>query len=126
MMRSATNRQRGMSGSGWFMTIVLVFGAASIALRLVPHYLQHGTVDGQILSLLDNPDLAGMNSRQVHRRLESMLKLNNIRDFEIEDKLEIERSAGNVKMDLVYEIREHLFWNVDVILTFEEHYEKVL
>jgi hypothetical protein len=38
----------------------------------------------------------------------------------------MEITAGVVKMDLFYEVREPLFWNVDVILTFEEHYEKVL
>lgn len=119
-------RQRGMSGSSWFMVIVLIFGAVSVGLRLIPHYTQHNTVDGQIRALLDRPEMVDMSRSQVHERLEKNLKLNNIRDFDTRDKLEIERAAGVVKMDLNYEVREHMFWNVDVILTFEEHYEKVL
>lgn len=118
--------QRGMSGSGWFMVILFVFGAASVGLRLIPHYTQHNTVDGQILSLLDKPEMSGMSNSEVHERLKSNLKLNNVRDFDTRDKLTIDMAAGVVKMDLFYEVREPLFWNVDVILTFEEHYEKVL
>lgn len=119
-------RQRGMSGSGWFMVILMVFAAASVGLRLIPHYTQHSTVDGQIRSLLDKPEMARLSRGEVHDRLKSNLKLNNVRDFDTRDKLEIEMSSGVVKMDLFYEVREPMFWNVDVILTFEEHYEKVL
>lgn len=119
-------RQRGMSGSGWFLLIVVVLGSASVGLRLIPHYTQHSTVDGQIRALLDRPEMSGMGRNEVHERLKTNLKLNNVRDFDTRDKLTMEITAGVVKMDLFYEVREPLFWNVDVILTFEEHYEKVL
>ena len=125
-MAPGRKHQRGMSGSGWFMIIILLFGAASVGLRLMPHYLDHGTIDGQILALLENPDLRDMGPNRIHRELERMLKLNNIREFETKDKLEIEKGAGTLRMDFRYEVREPLFWNIDVLLTFEEHYEKVL
>ena len=119
-------RQAGMSGASWFMVIVLVFGAASIALRLLPHYLDHGSVDTEVRALLDSGEMASLTVSQVHRTLEQRLKLNNIRDFETKDKLEIDKGNGNVRMTLAYEVREHLFWNIDVVLSFEEQYEKVL
>ena len=117
-MARAHRHQRGMSGSGWFMIIILLFGAASVGLRLMPHYLDHNTIDGQILSLLENPSLRQMGPAGIHRELERMLKLNNIRDFETKDKLEIQKGAGTITMDFRYEVREPLFWNVDVVLTF--------
>lgn len=125
-MRNGRRHQQGLSGSGWFMVIILIFGAASVGLKVVPYYLDHNTIHGQILSLLENPELREMGPNRIHRELERMLRLNNIRDFDTKDKLEIQKGAGTLTMDFKYEVREKLFWNVDVVLTFEEHYEKVL
>ena len=122
MERTCTRRQAGMSGSGWFM----VMGAVSVGMRLIPHYLQHDSINGLILALLEQPDLAGMNGSKIRRELTQMMKLNNIRDFDLRDKLEVQKGAGTLEMDFRYEVREHMFWNVDVVLSFEEHYEKVL
>ena len=124
--RTRARRQAGMSGSGWFIVIIIVMGAASVGMRLIPHYLQHDSINGLILSLLEQPDLAGMNGSKIRRELTQMMKLNNIRDFELRDKLEVQKGAGTLEMDFKYEVREHMFWNVDVVLSFEEHYEKVL
>lgn len=126
MERTCARRQAGMSGSGWFMVIIIVMGAASVGMRLIPHYLQHDSINGLILALLEQPDLAGMNGSKIRRELTQMMKLNNIRDFDLRDKLEVQKGAGTLEMDFRYEVREHMFWNVDVVLSFEEHYEKVL
>ncbi|MEE4300940.1 MAG: DUF4845 domain-containing protein [Pseudomonadales bacterium] len=123
---SGLSRQRGMSASGWFLVIALILGATSVGVRLVPHYLDHEIIDGQIRSLLENPGFVDMSRGQIHDRLKAALKRNNIREFDSREALEFEKRSGAVTMDLFYEVREPLFWNVDVILTFEEHYEKVL
>jgi hypothetical protein len=101
-------------------------GAASIGMRLIPHYMQHDSIDGLIRDLLEQPDLAGMNGAKIRRELTQMMKINNIRDFDLRDKLEVQKGAGTLEMDFKYEVREHMFWNVDVVLSFEERYEKVL
>ena len=126
MARARARRQAGMSGSGWFMVIIIVMGAASIGMRLIPHYMQHDSIDGLIRDLLEQPDLAGMNGVKIRRELTQMMKINNIRDFDLRDKLEVQKGAGTLEMDFKYEVREHMFWNVDVVLSFEERYEKVL
>lgn len=126
MARARARRQAGMSGSGWFMVIIIVMGAASIGMRLIPHYMQHDSIDGLIRDLLEQPDLAGMNGAKIRRELTQMMKINNIRDFDLRDKLEVQKGAGTLEMDFKYEVREHMFWNVDVVLSFEERYEKVL
>ena len=126
MARARARRQAGMSGSGWFMVIIIVMGAASIGMRLIPHYMQHDSIDGLIRDLVEQPDLAGMNGVKIRRELTQMMKINNIRDFDLRDKLEVQKGAGTLEMDFKYEVREHMFWNVDVVLSFEERYEKVL
>lgn len=123
---SARARQRGMSASGWFLVIALILGATSVGVRLVPHYMDHKIIDGAILSMLESPSLNEMSRGQIYERLKAQLKRNNIREFEPGEAIEFEKKSNTVTMDLFYEVREPLFWNVDVILSFEEHYEKVL
>mgnify|MGYP005853917589 CR=1 FL=1 len=118
--------QRGMSLSGWFLVVVLILSVASVGLSTVPAYLQHRTLDGLVQSLLERPDLGELSNAGLLDRLERSMKMNNIRDMEIEDMIELERGSGTLQIHLVYEVREHLFSNVDVVMSFEEHYEKII
>ena len=118
--------QRGMSMSGWFLVIVLILSASSLGLSTVPAYLDHRTLDGLVESLLERPDLGELSNARILDRLESSMKMNNLREMQIEDMVELERGTGTLKVHLVYEVREHLFSNVDVVMSFEEQYEKIL
>ena len=118
--------QRGMSLSGWFLVVVLILSAASVGLAMVPAYLQHRTLDGLVQSLMERPDLGELSDARLLDRLERSMRMNNIRDMEIEDMLELERGSGTLQIHLVYEVREHLVGNVDVVMSFEEHYEKII
>lgn len=121
-----TRRQRGLSGAGWFLVIILIFSVASVGVRLVPVYLDHRTLDQLIIDLVESPEVAKMTSRQFRAALQKDLRMNNIRDFELEDMIEFERRDGVVRVQLNYEVREPLVSNADLILSFEEQYERVV
>lgn len=118
--------QRGMSLSGWFLIFVLILSISSVGLSMVPAYLDHRTLDGLVEALLERPDVGDLSDAKLLDRLESSMKMNNLRDMEIEDMIELERGSGTLQIHLVYEVREPLFANVDVVMSFEEHYEKIL
>lgn len=118
--------QRGMSLSGWFLVVVLILSAASVGLSMVPAYLAHRTLDGLVEAMMERPDVGELSDAKFLDRLERSMKMNNLRDMEIKDMIELERGSGTLQIHLVYEVREHLFANVDVVMSFEEHYEKIL
>lgn len=121
-----TRRQRGMSFGGWLIVALLVFSAASVAIRLIPIYLDHRLLDSLISDLVATPEVAKMTSRQFREALRKDLRMNSIRNLELKDMLKFERLEGAVRVDLNYEVREPLVSNIDLILTFEEQYERVL
>jgi hypothetical protein len=64
-----------------------------------------------------------MSRPEIREALEKRFKVNNIRDFKVSDVITVERLRDNTVLDLEYERREHLFLNVDVVLTFSEQYQ---
>lgn len=122
----STQRQQGLSGAGWFLVIVLIFSAASVGVRLIPIYIDHRTLGGLITDLIATPEAATMTSRQFHEELQKDLRINNIREFELKEMLEFERRDGFVRVNVNYEVREPLFANIDLILSFEEQYERIV
>lgn len=117
--------QRG-SFMGWFLVIVAVLGVASMVIRFVPHYIDHRTIRGVIQDMVEDDRIARSNANEFRRTLGQRLQMNNIREFDIPEAVTVEARAGDLTVELAYEVREPLFGNADIVLTFEERFERVL
>lgn len=123
--RTHLHRQAGMSFGGWFMVILVVLSLATVATRMVPAYVDHSTIDKLISDQLNEPKVGDLSNAKFLEKLRENLKRNNIRDMNLKDMLTIERGNGTIKIHLAYEVREHLFSNVDVVMSFANDYEKI-
>jgi len=119
------HRQRG-SFMGWFVIVAIILGIASFVVRLAPYYIDHNTMSGILEGMVADDRIARENAAAFKRTFDERLSLNNIRDFDIDEALTVEARSGTLAVDLSYEVRESLFGNADVILTFEESFERVL
>lgn len=119
---SPARRQRGLSTLGMLGVLILVVAAITLTLKLVPHYLDYYTLNS-IIGDLPSRDVHAMNRSKLAEMLQKRFKINNLRDFDISDIIAVERSREATVLTLNYERREHLFYNVDVVLTFENRYE---
>jgi hypothetical protein len=118
-------RQKGIGMSGWLAIIVIVLSVVTVGISTIPHYMDHSTIDGLITGVLDGDDVGRMNERDFKRRLERNMRLNNIREFELDEKITFVREGGIINVEFAYEVREPLFANVDLVMSFSESYEKV-
>lgn len=119
-------RQKGVGAAGWVVIVSLVLGLLTIGVRLVPHYLDHSTISDLIEAALEDPRIDRMTQRDFERKLLQNMKLNNIREFDLTDRLVFERSSGVIDVDFSYEVREPMFANIDVVMTFSDQFEKVV
>ncbi|MCC5887352.1 MAG: DUF4845 domain-containing protein [Gammaproteobacteria bacterium] len=119
------HKQRG-SFIGWFIVIVIILGIASLVIRLAPHYIDHRTMRSILEDMVADDRIARENAAAFRRTFGERLQINNIRDFNVAEALTVEARAGTLTVDLSYEVREPLFGNADLILTFEESFERVL
>ncbi|HEX7035779.1 MAG TPA: DUF4845 domain-containing protein [Pseudomonadales bacterium] len=115
-------RVRGLSALGMLTVLVVVVAVITVTLKLAPHYIDFYTIQS-VVERLPAQEVRTMSRANLHEMLEKRFKINNLRDFAIRDIISLERSRDNTVLEIRYERREHLFFNVDVVLTFHKRYE---
>ncbi len=118
MMPSYRTSHRGFSLIGALVWILLIGGAATVGLKLGPYYLQFWTVRSVMDDTGRNPDIAGMGRQAIIQTLEKKLYINDVRSVKNENFSFEKTDTGRV-LGVHYEVREHLFANLDAILTFD-------
>jgi hypothetical protein len=121
-MTSRPRRQRGMAMIQWLILILIVGGMATMAVRTVPHYIDFYTMVSVVEALPKNK-VHVMSKQKIRESLKKRFKINNIREFDLTKIVAIERKRGATALTLEYEIREHLFYNVDVVLSFNKRFD---
>ena len=121
-MTSRPRRQRGMAMIQWLILVLIVGGTAIVAIRTVPHYIDFYTMVSVVEALPKN-HVHVMSKQKIRDSLKKRFKINNIREFDLTKIVAIERKRGATALTLEYEVREHLFYNVDVVLSFTKRFD---
>ncbi len=121
-MMSGPRRQRGMALAQLMILILIVGGTATVAIRTIPHYIDFYTMVSVVEALPEN-QVHVMSKQKIRDSLQKRFKINNIREFDLNKIVAIERKRGATALTLEYEIREHLFYNVDVVLSFTKRFD---
>ncbi len=118
MIQSYRSDNRGFSLIGTLIWVLLIVGAASAGLKLGPHYLQFWTVRTVMDDTARDPDAATMGRQAIIQTLEKKLYINEVRSVKNESFSFEKTDTGRI-LGVHYEIREHLFANLDAVLTFD-------
>ena len=113
------NKQRGATIWINLIWLVIIMFLGIVGVKIVPYYLDNYTVAGALEGLNRESDLEKLGNKQIHTRLGKQFTINGIRNIE-KDEIVIERNKTRlIAVNIDYEIREHLFFNVDIMLTFK-------
>ena len=115
-------KQRGASTFSLLLNLVMVALAITLAIKLIPRYLDNNSINSVITSLGEDSQLASYDDQQIRKKIQSRLTINNIREFDGK-KITIKRDNGKLYIDADYEIRDNIFKNIDVVISFENHFE---
>jgi Domain of unknown function (DUF4845) len=120
--RSA-RRQRGVSVVALLLLVALVGGIGTLAVRLIPHYIDYGTIVS-LVEELPADQVHKMAPSDIRTSLKKRFLINNIRDLDPGKVVKIERKRDGTTLIVDYEQREPLVYNVDLVLVFhrEFHY----
>ena len=114
-------RQAGTSLVQWLVLIMIVGTIATMAIRTVPHYIDFYTMVSLVEALPDE-QVHSMTKQKIRDSLKKRFKINNIRDLDPAKVVGIERKRGETTLELEYEVREHLFYNIDVVMSFTKRF----
>lgn len=118
-IHSSLRRQRGMSYWGW-LGIVAIFGfILTCVSKMGPAYIDAYYVDEGLRKLSENPGLRDMSRGEIKKELDRFFLINNVRGQPTES-VQILRGADSMLVSVDYELRQPLFYNVDVVMKFNK------
>lgn len=110
--------QRGVGLLGLLFWLVLAVAAVTLALRLGPSYLEFMTVKSVMAGVREDPDAAGAPPGRILGMIRKRLDVNSITVVKPAD-FGFERApTGGLDVSVDYEVRQHLAFNIDAVLTF--------
>jgi len=93
------------------------------ALRMVPAYLEYNTISSAIKSLQQDSKTALMSPREVREALHKRFTINQVNVISVND-LAITKEGGVLTIGTDYEVREPMFYNVSIVMTFQDEFSK--
>ncbi|RLJ17776.1 DUF4845 domain-containing protein [bacterium endosymbiont of Escarpia laminata] len=112
-------KQRGLSGIGWLFVLCLIGFFVLMGLKMAPVYMEHYTIKTALESLEREPFIGQKPVSAIRKLFMRRLDINYVTNIK-KDHIKIKRSGGSTTIDVNYEVREHLFANLDVVMTFSE------
>ena len=112
------SKQRGASFFGWVVIALLVSVVGLLAARLVPAYIDYQTIIS-LIEALPRDQVHTMPKSEIRESLQKRFLINNIRDLKVADIITIEHKREGTSLLLHYEVREPLFYNISVVVTFD-------
>jgi hypothetical protein len=125
-MIKAANREQGASFVSILMGMVVVGIFLAVGFKLFTPYKDHATVKSIIENVINDQDQVSREFRSIRRTIYDRSIINQVRaELSRDDFLKIENIDGKIHFDLVYEERVPMFYNVDAVVKFNEHYEVI-
>jgi hypothetical protein len=121
-MRRMKQLQTGGVGS-WIFIILVFGGSLSMGLKLVPLYMNHNTMSSVLDAMAEEDGLAARRTNDLQQMMMQRFKMNNIREFDVKENVEIKRSSNGTEIIMDYEVRIPLVQNLDLIAAFEKSVE---
>lgn len=111
--------QAGMSPISVLFAICLFAFLLVVGLKITPHYIDYYTLKKLYADVNKHEQVDEMSAQQIFSAIDKRLMLNTVKDFNIKEGTVLSKETGTMRIGLDYEVVEHLFANVSVILTFE-------
>ena len=91
-------------------------------MRFGSHYIDFSTITG-VMESLPADQVHTMRLPEIRDVIEKRLKINNIRDLNVRNIIKLDRDKESTRLRVQYEIRDSLFYNIDIVLKFDETFQ---
>lgn len=114
--------QKGFSITLWLLIISVVVFFATVAFKLVPHYMDYGTINNRILEVERTPPGDIRSERDFYSHISKGMQVNGIFGLTPKKILKVRREGDTFLVQLDYERREHVIKNIDLVVHFKQDY----
>jgi len=114
--------QQGLSILGWLMVLAVVAFFASTAFKVMPHYLDYMSLENIITSVETDKASDVRTVGEFYNHVSKGMQVNNIRDLNMRDALQVKVENNEFLVHLKYEKREPLIENLDLVVNFDKEF----
>jgi hypothetical protein len=112
-------KQTGMTAISMLLLLIIAGFFALLVMKMGPVYLENYKVK-TVLSALESESMIGKKSiSEVRQLIDRRLYINEVRRLTAKD-IKVKKADGKLRVEIVYEVREHIAANVDAIMSFED------
>ncbi|MEJ2610076.1 MAG: DUF4845 domain-containing protein [Candidatus Thiodiazotropha sp.] len=115
-------KQRGLTFISWLIIFVMAGTLIMVGIRIAPVYMDHMAVKTSLLAVKNESLAARKSVRELRSLLMKKLDVNSITQV-TKDNITIKRSNNVTTINVAYEVRRHLAYNLDLAMTFNETVE---
>lgn len=114
--------QRGMGMLQWLLVLAIAGFFLLFAFKVVPLYAENRYVESALRSVENSAEkLEQMTDAEIIKKLTNFYMINNVRSEGPTKNIKIERESEKVVITIDYETRVPFFWNIDLVLSFQNH-----
>ncbi len=118
-------QQNGMSFFGILFLVAIISGIVSIAIKVIPPWLDFLTVSSAVGSVLDQPRMGLQNTEDILKKVGNQLSINNIRIADLgKNAIVLVREEGRVRAVIDYIVEKPVFAGDDTQITIKMHFVK--
>jgi hypothetical protein len=102
---------------GWLIILALIGFFSLITIKLVPVYSEYMSVSSSLENLAKEGSLSQLGKAEILRRIDANFNINSITTVKARD-VQIVKKSGSIELIADYEVRKHLFGNIDIVVHF--------
>lgn len=121
-MNRSPSRQSGMTLISFMLMFVLIGFFMLLILKLAPIYLENLKVTSTLNALQKEPGLVDRSPKEIIAMVQKRWDINSIDRISAADSLTIDKSGGSVRINVDYEVEEHVLANISVLVKFKDSY----
>lgn len=120
--RKSIKHQRGLGMLQWALVIGIAGFFILFAFKVIPLYAENRYVESALRSLeAGGEKLEQMTDGEINKKLNNFYMINNVRSEGPTKNIKIVRESEKVLVKVDYETRVPLFYNIDLVLSFQNH-----
>ncbi|MCU7892972.1 MAG: DUF4845 domain-containing protein [Candidatus Thiodiazotropha sp. (ex Ustalcina ferruginea)] len=115
-------KQRGLTFISWLIILIVAGFLIMVGIKITPVYLDHFSVKTIMESVKNEPFSARKSVRELRSMIFKRLDINSIRHV-TRDHVHIKRAGGITTINVAYEERRPVVYNISLVMTFDETVE---
>lgn len=112
--------QRGLSMLSWLVVIGIAVFFGMVGIKSFPVYMNHYKVLSILSNVAAQPTIGDQTPHDIAKTLEKRFDIDMVKHVTHKD-VKVAKKNDKRELELIYEVRVHMFYNIDTVYSFEEH-----